>query len=386
MIIDDTKSVRDTLEEIAMERSESDSENYTLLDFLNRQSPLLPFDQTSDYPDQYPFDICRTQTEKERMLAAVLTVQASVHADKVSNAFFSQYEDLIHAYYRNITKLDESLLTEDPFLSHISLPLGKEGNFLFGFRSYEKNRLFHYGEPVEKEYADILQLAWFSEDVRYPYITRNGNYFDSISADTILSAQSLIRPVSRNVLILGCGIGYLPYLIHCKESVSSVTVIEKDPEIADLFQNRILPQFDHPDQIRMIQTDPYAYLKNPDQDYQWIINNLYNDSMNGVFSYLSMKKLEFLHKHAKYAYWIEGSILSNLKSAMLILVMSAAFSDQMEDHLLSDEEQGREIVNALQPFTDTLHIHTSSQLKQLFSNRNLKKILARQGTLSENKS
>lgn len=380
MIIDNTKAIHETLDEIALERSESDSGNYHLLNYLNTENAPLPFDKIKEFPNEYPFDSCHTLVEKQKMYASLQAVEAAFHVSETSRSSYELYDDLIQTYYRNIRILDSSLFRNDPFLSDISLPLGKEGDFLFGFHSYEKNRLFHYGTPVENGYGDVQKLAWFQEDVKYPFVTRDGQYFSSVSADQILTASSLIRPLSQNVLVLGCGIGYLPYMIHQKKSVSSVTIVENDPDVIHLFENQILPQFEYPEKIRIISPDAYAYMKEWDQDYQWVIDDLYNDSMNGVISYLSLKKLESLHKHTKYAYWIEDSILSNLKSALLILVMSS-ISENMEDHLLSDEEQGGEIVNALRPFTDNLHIHTNTQLKQLFSNKGLRKFLTKQGAL-----
>ena len=378
MIIDDTETIQKSLKEIALQRAESDSRNYHLLNLLNSENPTLPFDKENQYPSISPFDICHTMTEKQKMLASVMVVMQSMQISHVDGDFFRKYDDLIHMYYGNMEKLDSTLFQNDPYLQKISLPLGREGDFLFAFQSYEKNRLFHYGEPVQYGYGDILRLAWFDENIKYPSVTKNGKYFSSISADMILSSRSLIRPASQNVLILGCGIGYLPYMIHRKESVSSVTIVDQDPDVIDLFENRILPQFDHPEKIHIIHSDAYDYMKQDWQD-QWVIDDCYSESMEGVASYLSMKKLEHLHPKTKYAYWIEESVLSNLKSALLIQAMTALFPDIPEDSLLSDEEQGKNIVTQLKPFTDSLHITNGTQLKKVFSSKGLRKYLPRAG-------
>lgn len=378
MIIDDNTAIANTLEEIALARSQSDSENFHLLDLLNRENPSLPLDKTDHYPDEEPFDICTDQSDKRRMLAAILAMIASTGAQKTDRNFFHQYDRKIHQYYRYMKELDASLFQQDPYLQKISLPLGKEGPFLFGFREYEKDKMFHYGEPVEDGYGDLMKLAWFRENVKYPSVTENGTYFTSLSADRILSAESLVRPVSQNVLVLGCDIGYLPYLLHRKDSVSSVTIVEHDLEVASLFEKEILPQFDYPEKIHVEVSDAYEYLQNTDHDYRWIIDDLYSSSTEGVFSYLSMKKLEHLHKRAKYAYWIEESVLSNLKSAMLVIAMSAAHPEISEESLLGDEEEGKQIVRALEPFTDHLHIRNNSQLKELFTSKGLRKFLTKQ--------
>lgn len=379
MIIDDTPSIRETLEEIVTERSESDSRNYHLLNLLNTDNPVLPFEKAgNDYPDQPPFDICATLTDQQRMLASILALKAALPEDQ--NGSFLDDTQLIHMYYRNMRKLDASLFRKDPYLQKISLPLGRQGDFLFGFQNYEKDRLFHYGETEPYGYCDALKLAWFAENVKYPSVTKNGAYFSSISADQILTAQSFIRPVSQSALILGCGIGYLPYLIHCKDSVSSVTIVEKNPEVISLFQNSILPQFDHPEKIRIVEADAYEYLKNEEVPEKWIITDLYSSSLEGVRPYLEIKKLEHLHKHSKYLYWIEENILSNLKSALVVMVISSMKPDIKEEDLIQSEKEGKDIIGSLKPFMADLHIHTNTQLKEIFTSKGLKKYLAKQGS------
>lgn len=378
MIIDDTQSIRETLEEIVTERSESDSRNYHLLNLLNTDNPVLPFDKAGiDYPVQSPFDICATLTDKQRMLASVLALKASLPEDR--NGSFLDDTDLIHMYYQNMRKLDASLFQNDPYLQKISLPLGKQGNFLFGFQNYEKDKLFHYGETEPYGYGDILKLAWFDENVKYPFVTENGTYFSSVSADLIVTAQAFIRPVSQSVLILGCGIGYLPYLIHRKDSVSSVTIVEKDPDVIALFQNSILPQFDHPEKIHIIASDAFEYLRKEETEEKWIITDLYSSSLEGVRPYLEMKKLEHLHKRSRYLYWIEENILSNLKSAFVVMTISSLMPDVKEKDLMQSEEEGKDIIDALKPFMEDLHIHTNTQLKELFTSKGLKRYLSKQG-------
>ena len=59
----------------------------------------------------------------------------------------------------------------------------------------------------------------------------------------------LLLQIKYLVLILGLGMGYAAYMMHLKDNVSKVTVIEHDPEVIELFEKYTLPQFEHPEKV-----------------------------------------------------------------------------------------------------------------------------------------
>lgn len=363
------------LDSVAMSRSESDQDNYLILDIINHGTPVIQFAGCESF-EQAPFNLCHTEEDKRRMMASILTMGTARRITKFSAENVARNIDLVMNLYKYMKEMDKSVIEEDPFLQKISLPMIYGNTFVFSFHTYQANRLFHFSSPVEEKYRDILQLGYFRENVNYPYITKNGQYYASISAHEIMSAKKLIAPLKGNVLISGVGVGYLPYLAHLKNAVKSITVVEEDKEALEMFAKEILPQFDHPEKIHIQNGNIYEILKQWEMDWDYVLLDHYTDSMQGVFAYLDVKPFEEKHKKTKFLYQIEGSILSNIKSALLIMCMAES-SDDRENlyHALVENEEGAEIIHRLQGILENYTVSSVKDLQKLFKNTELKKIL-----------
>ncbi len=372
MVISNNEKVKILLDSIAMSRSESDQDNYLILDVINHGTPIIQFSNCESF-DAPPFNLCKTDADKRRMMASILTMGTARRITKFSANNVARNIDLIMNLYQYMQEFDASIIEEDPFLKNISLPLFYE-DFSFGFHTYQKDRLFHFGTPIESQFRDILQLGYFKENVNYPYITRNGEYFDSVSAHEIISSKKLVKLASKNVLITGLGIGYVPYLVKCKESVEKVTIIEEDQTVISLFEKEILPQFSHPEKIEVICSNVDTYLESSISQYDCVLFNHYSDSMQGVYEYVKLKELEKKNKKTKFIYALEDSILSNIKSALLIICMAES-SEQREElyHNLIENQEGEALITFLRPYFENYQIQNENSLKKLFQNQFLKK-------------
>lgn len=377
MNIQKNQKIMETLDQIALERSQSDEDNYQILHLINHSDPVIHFQNCETFQAP-PFDRCQNDSDKRKMMASLLTMGAARNIQKFNACNIAQNIDLVMDLYQNMEEFDQRIFQEDPYLSHISLPMYYDDSFVFSFHSYEKDRLFHFAQPVEKGYRDILRLGYFRENENYPYITRNGNFFACISAHEIISAKKMISPLSRNVCITGLSIGYLPYLAHLKSSVNTVTIIEEDDAVISLFLKEILPQFPYPEKIHVIHQDADAFLEKNDLEYDCIIWNHYEDSMDGVLEYLKAKRCENLHKNTKFIYKMEESILSNIKSGILMFCIREMMDDgeKIYESFIEDEKSSS-IMHALLPIFDSYMIRSSKELQKLFQNKELKKIIRR---------
>lgn len=363
------------LDTIAMSRSESDQDNYYILDVIHHGTPVIQFAGCESF-EQAPFNLCHTDEEKRRMMASILTMGTARRITKFSAENVARNIDLVMNLYKYMKEMDRKVIEEDPFLKKISLPMFYKNSFVFSFHTYQANRLFHFSSPIEEKYRDILQLGYFRENVNYPYITKNGKYYASISAHEIMSAQKLLSPIKGNVLISGVGVGYLSYMAHLKKNVKHITIVEEDKEAIEMFEEEILPQFDDPKKISIINESIDTCLKQWEQEWDAVIFDHYQDSMQGVFAYLDGKSFEAQHRKTKFLYQIEGSILSNIKSALLIMCMAES-SDDREHlyHTLVENEEGSEIIHRLQHVLQNYYVTNVKELKSLFKNKELREIL-----------
>lgn len=362
------------MDQIALERSRSDEDTSRILHLLNYGTPVVQFQNCETF-EAPPFDRCKNDSEKRKMMASILTMGDARKIQKFNAYNIADNIQPVMDLNENMEEFSPDILSQDPYLSHISLPMFYDDSFSFSFHTYQKDRLFHFDSPVEKGYRDIIKLGYFLENVNYPYIARNGDYFAEISVHEIISSKKLISPLSGNVLITGLQIGYLPYLAHLKDSVETVTIVEEDEKVISLFNKEILPQFNYPDKIRIIRQDIDTFLQEWDKEYDCLILNHYEDSLVGVKEYLKAKKIETLHKNTKFLYKIEDSVLTNIKTGVFWMCI-AEMSDQMQLYdTLGAEEATASVLHILKPVFSSYTIRSVRDLEKLFQNKELKKIV-----------
>lgn len=131
----------------------------------------------------------------------------------------------------------------------------------------------------------------------------------SVCPSEISSMQQPIAQAHGNVLVLGLGLGYYPLMISEKKEVSTITIIEIQPEIIQLFKEHLLPQFPHKDKIRIITADAFRYLSSVSTgDYDFCFADIWENQIDGAKCYVHIKEEEKRLVGTEFSYWIEDSI------------------------------------------------------------------------------
>lgn len=91
-------------------------------------------------------------------------------------------------------------------------------------------------------------------------------------------------------------------------------MVERDREVIGLFEKHILPQFEHPEKVRLVCADAFEYAKEqmPKDGFDFVFTDLWHDPSDGVEAYLKMKQYEPLLPGAQFTYWIENTLLHYL--------------------------------------------------------------------------
>ena len=127
-----------------------------------------------------------------------------------------------------------------------------------------------------------------------------------------------IEEVSGKVVTLGLGMGYFAYMASLKSDVTSVTVVERDPSVIELFETHILPQFEYKDKIKIVKSDAFDYLNNNETlDADYLFADLWHDASDGLVLYQKLKKYEGKFSSTKFLYWIEHTLLSYMRDAII---------------------------------------------------------------------
>jgi len=173
-------------------------------------------------------------------------------------------------------------------------------------------------EPMELFVADdfrmdergrvLPQLGWFDRAFSFPAIREDGRVWMTVTPNEINTIQPAVQESRGKVLTFGLGLGY--YAFHCllKADVTSVTVVEKNPAVIDVFTRLLLPFFPRKEDLRIIRADAFDYAANimPQEGFDTVFTDLWHDVADGIPLYQRMKALEVPGRN--YLYWIEKTL------------------------------------------------------------------------------
>lgn len=225
--------------------------------------------------------------------------------------------------------LDADDFLKDPYILAVRSADTAEGTFALKNEIYPAYRGAISGDmEVSEELCEIPPLGFFAKPFPFLAVTEGGNEWMTLTpADTVTSREA-ITAARGQVITFGLGLGY--YAFHAAEraEVESVTVIEKSPEVIRLFKRALLPLFPHGEKIRIIEADAFEYAEHtmPKERYDIAFVDTWRDASDGCPMYVRMKPLEKKNPTVEFHYWIEGFLLSRLRSLRF-----ASLCDRLEE-------------------------------------------------------
>ncbi len=215
-------------------------------------------------------------------------------------------------------------------------------------------------------FAEYSSLGFFLEPFSYLAITQKNIVWMSLTPHEIETMQPVIDQVKGNVLVLGLGLGYFPFMIARKKEVTSITIVEKDPSAIELFTHLLLPHFSHIEKIHIVEEDAFSYLQK-EISYDDCFVDLWHQAEDGLPLYLKVLQKEKNHRKTRFFYWIEESMLCLIRRTLLNLL-----EDHLEGIPSSSNEPG---VPYLQKLLQKCLASSCKELPSLLSSSSLKKYL-----------
>lgn len=220
-------------------------------------------------------------------------------------------KEMYRKYYIPMVKrLDPDVFESDPYYRNIKLPECTCGNWQFTNMTCKAYEMFVAGDPtVCTDGTVIPQIGYFERDFSYPAVLEGGREWMTLMPnETITTLPSVDRSFGK-VLSFGLGLGYFAYMASIKPDVESVTVVERDNSVIELFNTHILPQFPYKDKIKIIQSDAFEFADRHICDgWDHIFADIWHDPSDGCELYLKFKEYEKNVPEGTFSYWIEDTI------------------------------------------------------------------------------
>lgn len=273
--------------------------NYSLMEKLS-----ILLNEYSDYIDDTLINTVNDNhllTNEETIRIIIATLFKLDHDKKIMDDYL-QYM---------FQELDIKDYINNPYIKNIKLENVKQENWEIKELSYKPFELFVY-DDLKKIGSNIIpSVGFFNEEYTYPAIMEDNRIWMLITPNEI---NTMTKPINKSfgkVLTIGLGMGYFAYMTSLKEEVESVTIIESNQTVIDIFVKFILPQFKNRDKITIIQDDAFHYLENNELDYDYIFIDIWHDPSDGCELYKRFKSYE--QPEIIYDYWIENTIKFYLK-------------------------------------------------------------------------
>ena len=223
---------------------------------------------------------------------------------------------------------------------------------------------------VDKDYIEVSRIGYFDKSFSYLAVKKDDVVWMSTDPNEINTMKSSIEDASGDVLAFGLGLGYFPIMCAIKSNVRSVTIIEKDRNIIDIFNKHILPLFEYKDKIKIICDDAYDYINKTDlNNYNYLFIDIWHNAEDGLPLYLKFRRL-LKRETIKTSYWLETSLLAMYRRCLLTVVEESLNGASDKDYKKAKNDYDV-IINDLYFKTKNMSFSSIDELKKILQDREL---------------
>ncbi len=246
----------------------------------------------------------------EAAYSYLLAAYCGIDLECDGRELFSEY------FLESIRQIDDAELKNNAYYKSISFPNVKRGGIEFRQCKFKPFEAFVSDDTIMRHDGRIIpQIGFFANEVQYPSIQEDGRIWMTVTPLEINTIQPAIDSAHGHVLAYGLGLGYFAYMAARKASVETVTIVELNENVIDMFNEYLLPQFHEcSKKITIIHANAFMYANIEMQKGNIYdeFSDLRHDVYDGEPLYLKMKEFEVYSPNSKFMYWIEKSILCHM--------------------------------------------------------------------------
>jgi len=267
---------------------------------LNNRPDFINAEMVNELVNNYGLTV---QNAFSMLLCAVLGFDTENSFDR---ALWESYSPHMIHY------LDENDFTNDPYYSAVSLAKGKKiGEWELREDVLSPFTAFVCNDPLRLPDGRIVpQIGFFDKEFRFLSVLQKDREWMTMMPNELITQRIPIKKAKGKIATYGLGLGYFAFMCARKEEVESVTIVEMDEKVIELFKELLLPQFENPEKINIVCADAFEFAEKqaPQMKFDYIFADIWHDPSDGVPAYKRFKALEHLCPETKFDYWIEDTM------------------------------------------------------------------------------
>lgn len=268
--------------------------------FLNIEADFI----TEDIIRELSTEFAMSEEEAFRYILA-----AAIGLDIEEN---EQHREIFELYFPLMVRaLDVEEYENDPYLNTVKISDHHKDGWELKQLRYKAYEAFAYDDLLSLPDGRIIpQIGFFNREYAYPCVLEDGREWMLITPNEINTMREPISRAHGKVLTYGLGLGYFAFMCACRSEVASVTVVERDKRVIELFEEYIRPLTPNAEKISIICADAFEYAEKeaPRGEFDFIFADIWHDPSDGVEAYKRFKALEHLSPNSEFAYWIEKTL------------------------------------------------------------------------------
>lgn len=266
----------------------------------------------------------------------------------------------------NLKKLNPKDYTDNPYVKAIK-KTGRKGKYALKYIDYAPYQLFAFDDIKMNGNKEYSQIGYFDNKFSYLALTEGNNIWMSLNPNEIETMKPYINKARGNVLVLGLGMGYVPFMLSLKNCIKSITIIERDQEIINLFNELIYPSFPNKEKIKIIKGDAVEYARKAQKEAtpDYVFADLWHDPEDGLPLFVSLKRI-----NKDIDCWLEVSMYALLRRCMITLIEEQLDGLKEEDYRFAKTYTDK-VINAFYQKTKNLSIERLDDLDKLLTNDSL---------------
>ncbi len=270
---------------------------------------IILTNEIESFLDRCRYNIARD--DKNQFLGAHVTktnerqLQKQMH--EAGFAEFTGAEDTWPSLFLSTDDWENS-----PYHSHVSLDLVKNAHFSYQTQKTAGHELFNT-DAIQKdpdhELNDWMKLRAMDRNFDAIYLYQDEKDWMMDAPSEAATNDVPAAKAHGNVLTFGLGIGYFIYMALQNPAVTSITCIENSPQVIEMFQRYLYPQFPHEKTVTILSGDAYALFNEEYlSKYDYVFTDIWQSSQDGL-ACIEKLLMQYLPPKEKADFWIEDSCL-----------------------------------------------------------------------------
>jgi hypothetical protein len=280
-----------------------------------------------------------TKQETRRFLVMYELISEIQNSIKLMKDNDELLDKILNSVFENSKEYSKKEIYENSFIKNIKIDKFTNGKYTLDKNNFVKGELFVHNKDYIEDLFHIPSLGYCKSDFIYPCIRVENYLYYFVSPEVINKYEHMVSVSEGNILCLGLGIGYFPYMVSLKDNVDSITIVEKDPELIDLFTSQILPQFENKNKIKIIKADPLNYIhKLKENDFNYCMVDISANPSESLKSYIYIKRLEKRLKNINFIYYDETRILLDIREFIMVEILCDVTNVKKSESIITDKQ------------------------------------------------